>query len=317
MDDSQHNDDSRPAVPAGEYYASSAFDSRHIPDLDPAVYEQDSHLWPPQSLPWERRPDPAKLRRCIAFGVEGVAPEKSANMMCDGRLLRFVMPSTRLHPVFLFMAQLCGAFLIGIVIYYACGGLHLNWLWLLGGLLLLATLGSLLLHTDLVLTFDRKTGLVSEGEGEPTPQNTVLFYECDPYIVSVQRKKGSPVLYRLGFRPRTMARLPEPWIVHQADNPEDIYVMWHFIQMYMDTARPLPDIPALELYRSQDPRTQKYDQRHHRDPEYWGWKAPEERAMLYEKALNRFPSPEPVWPCIMAMRIPGRNPEEPIRVRPA
>ena len=93
--------------------------------------------------------------------------------------------------------------------------------------------------------------------------------------------------------------------------------MWHFIQMYMDTARPLPDIPALELYRSQDPRTQKYDQRHHRDPEYWGWKAPEERAMLYEKALNRFPSPEPVWPCIMAMRIPGRNPEEPIRVRPA
>lgn len=191
MDDSQHNDDSRPAVPAGEYYASSAFDSRHIPDLEPAVYEQDTRIWPPQSLPWERRPDPAKLRRCIAFGVEGVAPEKSANMMCDGRLLRFVMPSTRLHPVFLFMAQLCGAFLIGIVIYYACGGLHLNWLWLLGGLLLLATLGSLLLHTDLVLTFDRKTGLVSEGEGEPSPRNTVLFYECDPYIVSVQGKKDA------------------------------------------------------------------------------------------------------------------------------
>ena len=199
-----------------------------LPLLTPAIFP----IWTPPStnrIPTSGRPsrcrgndapDPAKLRRCIAFGVEGVAPEKSANMMCDGRLLRFVMPSTRLHPVFLFMAQLCGAFLIGIVIYYACGGLHLNWLWLLGGLLLLATLGSLLLHTDLVLTFDRKTGLVSEGEGEPTPQNTVLFYECDPYIVSVQGKKDSPVLYRLGFRPRTMARLPEPWIVHQADNPK-------------------------------------------------------------------------------------------------
>lgn len=317
MNDSLHSDDGESAIPAGEYYASSAFDSRHIPDLEPAVYEQDTRLWPPRSLPWERRPDPAKLRRCIAFGVEGVAPEKSANMMCDGRFLRFIMPSARMHPLFFFMAQLCVAFLVGIGIYYACGGLHLDWLWLLGGVLLLIALGCMLLHTDLVLTFDRKTGLVTEGEGAPSPRNTFLFYDCDPYIVSVQKKKDALVLYQLGIRPRTAARLREPWIVQQADNPEDIYVMWHFIQMYMDTARPLPDIPALELYRGQDPRTRSHDQRHHRDPEYWAWKAPEERAMLYEKALSRFPHPEPVWPCIMACRIPGRNPEEPIHVRPS
>ncbi len=317
MNDSQHSDDSGSAIPAEEYYASSAFDSRHIPDLEPAIYEQDTRLWPPRSLPWERRPDPAKLRRCIAFGVEGVAPEKSANMMCDGRTLRFTMPSARMHPLFFFMAQLCAAAFAGIGIYYAGGGVHLEWLWLLGGVLLLAMLVCLPLPTDLVLTFDRKTGFLKEGEGESSPRNTFLFLDCDPYIVSVQGKKDAQPLYRLGFRPRHAARLHEPWIVQQADNPEDIYVMWHFIQMYMDISRPLPDIPALELYREQDPCTRRYDQRHHRDPEYWAWKAPEERAMLYEKALSRFPHPEPVWPCVMASRIPGRNPEEPIRVRPS
>lgn len=315
MNDSHHSE-SGAVISAGEYYASSAFDSRHIPDLEPAVYEQDSRLWPPQSLPWERRPDPAKLRRCIAFGVEGVAPEKSANMMCDGRFLHFTMPSSRMHPLFFFTGQLCAAFFVGIGIYYACGGLHLEWLWLFGGALLLVTLISLFLHTDLVLTFDRKTGLISEGQGEPAPGCTFLFCDCDPYIVSVQEKKDASPVYRLGFRPRSAPFLREPWVAHQAENPEDIYVMWHFIQMFMDVSRPLPDIPALELYRSQDPRTRTHDQRHHRDPEYWGWKAPEERAMLYEKAVNRFPSPEPVWPCIIAGRIPGRNPEEPVRVRP-
>ncbi len=316
MNDSQHSADGGAPLTSAEYYGSSAFDSRHIPELEPAVYEQDTHLWPPQSLPWERRPDPAKLRRCIAFGVEGVAPEKSANMMCDGRFLRFVMPSARMHPLFLFMAQLCAAFLIGMGIYYACGGLHLDWLWLLGGVLLVAALACMLLKTDLVLTFDRKLGLLTEGKGDPGPGNTFLFCECDPYIVSVQGKGGA-VLYRLGFRPRLADRLHEPWIAHEADNPEDIYVMWHFIQMFMDVARPLPDIPALELYRGQDPRTRRHDERHRRDPEYWAWKAPEERAILYEKALSRFPDPQPIWPCIVAGRIPGRNPEEPIRVRPS
>ncbi|MBU2707959.1 hypothetical protein KCM76_18330 [Zooshikella marina] len=47
------------------------------------------------------------------------------------------------------------------------------------------------------------------------------------------------------------------------------FVMWEFLQDFMDISKPLPDIPELEPYRHLDPITKAYDEKKSRDPEYW------------------------------------------------
>ncbi|MCE0555892.1 hypothetical protein [Motilimonas sp. E26] len=49
----------------------------------------------------------------------------------------------------------------------------------------------------------------------------------------------------------------------------DTYATWNFIQCYMDTGQPLPDIPALEMWRQSDPASIASDAQSGRNPRYW------------------------------------------------
>ncbi len=49
----------------------------------------------------------------------------------------------------------------------------------------------------------------------------------------------------------------------------DTYATWNFIQCYMDTSQPLPDIPALEMWRQSDPASLASDAQTGRNPRYW------------------------------------------------
>ncbi len=48
-----------------------------------------------------------------------------------------------------------------------------------------------------------------------------------------------------------------------------VYSQWEWIQQYMDTSMPLPDLPELEPYRHLDPTTAAWDKAHKRPPHYW------------------------------------------------
>lgn len=63
-------------------------------------------------------------------------------------------------------------------------------------------------------------------------------------------------LYALG----TAMTKGERWFYH---------LRWEFYRHYMDTTRPLPDIPEFEPYRHLDPATREWDEEHGRPKNYW------------------------------------------------
>ena len=52
-------------------------------------------------------------------------------------------------------------------------------------------------------------------------------------------------------------------------HPHNHAALWNFLQQYMDTSAPLPDIPLFEPNRAKDPTTAAYDQHTGRNPRYW------------------------------------------------
>ena len=60
----------------------------------------------------------------------------------------------------------------------------------------------------------------------------------------------------------------------------------------MDISKPLPDIPSMEPYRSMDPVTAAYDQKHKRPPRYWrdmDLEKAEELQKAAAKAASQYP----------------------------
>lgn len=294
-------------------YASTAFTSSVLPDLRPAAYEHDGKFYPCTSLPWEHKPDPAKLRRCIALGNYGLT-DRFTHITSTGNEMRFPMHSSRLHPAFYFMLCACFAWIIAICVYFFSQGMPSIWVLIPTIALFVLTVLCLLLDRQQITTFCRSSGMVSVGRSEDSNEVSVFFYECDPYIVK-KTSHGTSV-YKLGLRPRNMDRLNEPWIIFESSVQEDIYVIWHCIQMFMDTSRPLPDIPIFEPYRASDPRTIRHDLSHQREAHYWADKSREEHQDLLNKAIQQFPTVKPVWPCLISEHIKGRDPTEQIHVKP-
>ncbi|MEQ5833985.1 hypothetical protein [Marinobacter sp. NFXS9] len=95
------------------------------------------------------------------------------------------------------------------------------------------------------------------------------FIEFDPYIAYHVQPNG-PVSYKLVLRHRYRGRQTEVATVPQGRKIE-LYAVWDQLQRYMDVSQPLPDIPALEAYRSLDPTTAAYDAagKRGRPADYW------------------------------------------------
>ncbi|MEE5118380.1 hypothetical protein V2K50_00795 [Pseudomonas alliivorans] len=119
-------------------------------------------------------------------------------------------------------------------------------------------------RTGLVTIFDykryRKEGVIDEF--------VAPFYEFDAYMIPTWDRHGS--YYGLLLRHRYQKQQIN---FHSLLAPDDVKqrpcALWDFFQNYMDTSRPIPDIPYFEAYRHLDPVTAKYDKENGRNPRYW------------------------------------------------
>ena len=125
---------------------------------------------------------------------------------------------------------------------------------------------------------NRRTGLVTlfdyDNNGEYKKNGTIgeltaPFYEFDAYIESGPDRQGSMnhVLY-IAHRYRdivinfaSLVNIDTRWQVPCA--------LWDFLQNYMDTSRPLPDLPRYEEFRHLDPTTAAHDLKTGRHPRFW------------------------------------------------
>ncbi|MDB6048579.1 MAG: Uncharacterized protein JWR17_1325 [Pseudomonas sp.] len=124
---------------------------------------------------------------------------------------------------------------------------------------------------------NRRTGLVTvfdyKNNGEYKKNGTIgeltaPFYEFDAYISTTPDRQGLPVnvLY-LAHRYRDIVINFRP--IMPPGEGELLCALWDFIQNYMDTSRPLPDLPRYEEFRHLDPVTAAFDRKVNRNPRLW------------------------------------------------
>jgi hypothetical protein len=124
---------------------------------------------------------------------------------------------------------------------------------------------------------NRRTGLVTlfdyDNHGEYKKNGTIgeitaPFYEFDAYIATSVDRQGLPmnVLY-IAHRYRDIV-INFGGLVPPGSG-ELCCALWDFLQNYMDTSRPLPDLPRYEEFRPLDPVTAQYDREVGRNPRLW------------------------------------------------
>lgn len=125
---------------------------------------------------------------------------------------------------------------------------------------------------------NRRTGMVTifdyDNMGEYQRSGTIgeftyPFYEFDAYISSGPDRQGL-IWHQLHLvhRYHDLAIDLSP-IVPKDSSMAPHFAAWDFLQNYMDTSRPLPDIPLFEQHRAKDPVTAEHDRRTARPERYW------------------------------------------------
>jgi len=147
---------------------------------------------------------------------------------------------------------------------------------------------------------NRRTGLVTlfrydkKGHWGKTGQpeeDSAPFYEFDAYLTNEIIPPGQVVhtLYLVHrYRP---ILIPLGNLIGKVRG-EECFALWDMFQNFMDTSRPLPDIPLWEEFRPSDPVTAEYDRKTNRPPRYWRdmddetWKQKESDMMAKVRSLT-------------------------------
>ncbi|MFD1261680.1 hypothetical protein [Entomomonas asaccharolytica] len=121
----------------------------------------------------------------------------------------------------------------------------------------------------IVWEFNRRTGMVTivnHRKGD----FSAPFYEWDAYLGMVPTSSGV-MYYKLSlihrYQPKKIIDLSH--IAPLGPDQANALAAWDCLQNFMDISQPLPDIPAWDYYRKNDPMTVKHDQQTGRDPDYW------------------------------------------------
>ena len=147
---------------------------------------------------------------------------------------------------------------------------------------------------------NRRTGLVTVfhydkkgvwGKTGQPEKESAPFYEFDAYT-SNELIHGGGVVHTLYLVHRYRNILIPIGTLIGKTNPEECYALWDMFQNFMDTSRPLPDIPLWEEHRANDPVTAEHDRRTNRPPRYWRdmdnhtWKEKNDEMALQVLRLN-------------------------------
>jgi len=148
--------------------------------------------------------------------------------------------------------------------------------------------------------FNRRTGLVTVfhydkkgtwGKTGQPDKETAPFYEFDAYT-SNELIHGGGVVHTLYLAHRYGTILIPIGTLIGKTSPEECYALWDMFQNFMDTSRPLPDIPLWEEHRPNDPVTAEHDRKTHRPARYWRnmdndtWKQKNEEMGIQVLRLN-------------------------------
>ncbi|KTC02135.1 hypothetical protein [Pseudomonas syringae] len=121
---------------------------------------------------------------------------------------------------------------------------------------------------------NRRTGLVTIFDYKRHRKEGVIdkfiapFYEFDAYMTTTNNRHGPT--YGLLLQHRYEHRkINFHMLINADDFQQRPCALWDFLQNYMDTSGPIPDIPLFEPYRHLDPVTAIYDQQRGRNPRYW------------------------------------------------
>lgn len=118
---------------------------------------------------------------------------------------------------------------------------------------------------------NRRTGLVTVYHHKrkgPTVEEQAPFYEFDAYLTNEMIPPGQVVHTLYLVHRYSQMMIPIGNLIGKTTGKE-CFALWDMFQNFMDTSRPLPDIPLWEEFRPKDPVTAEHDRLTGRPPRYW------------------------------------------------
>jgi hypothetical protein len=112
--------------------------------------------------------------------------------------------------------------------------------------------------------FERTSGKIYWRKSE-TETIEMYFKDCVPYISCSHTATGTGETHDGDLYNRKLRKS----IPISVRSYRDAVLTWNFLLNYMDTSKPLPDLPEFEQVRHLDPTTKAYDKKTGRDPNYW------------------------------------------------